>query len=159
MNVFLAGIMQGSIPAARIHPQDWRTPIKHALARHCPLAKVYCHYEAHPNSLQYEQPQIVQTLEDGNHRAREADVVICWLPEASMGTAIEMYVAAKAGAVVISITPMVANWVIRTYSDRILPDLDAFEQFLAGGELAALHRQKRLGGSGEPPIDPPDQSA
>ena len=142
MKVFLAGIIQGSICEARIHCQDWREPIRSAVALHLPQAQVYCHYEAHPNSIAYALPDILATLEEGNRRAGEADVLICWLPEASMGTAVEMYLAAKAGAVVLSITPMAANWVVRAYSDRILPDLDSFEQFLAGGELDELLRQK-----------------
>jgi hypothetical protein len=104
---------------------------------------VYCHYEAHPNSIAYELPQILATLEDGNRRAAAADVVVCYVPEASMGTAIEMYLAAQAGAVVLTISPMTANWVIRSYSDRIFPDIEAFERFLAAGELETLWRQKR----------------
>lgn len=143
MNVFLAGIIQGSIREAKIHPQDWRTPIKTALARHVPEARVYCHYDAHPNSIEYELPRICETLEDGNQRSADSDVVVCWLPEASMGTAIEMYLAAKAGAAVIAITPMTANWVIRAYSDAILPSLEAFERFLAEGKLGTLLAEKR----------------
>lgn len=143
MNIFLAGIIQGSIREARIHQQDWRVPIRAALTRHVKGAEVYCHYEAHPNSITYELPQILATLEDGNRRAAAADVVVCYVPEASMGTAIEMYLAAKAGAVVLAITPMSANWVIRAYSDRIFPDVESFEEFLASGELEKLLRRKR----------------
>ena len=61
-----------------------------------------------------------------------------------------MYVASQAGAAVVSITPMAANWVVRAYSDCILPDLKTFEAFLAGGELQALLRRKRPAGAGEP---------
>ncbi len=143
--VFLAGIIQGSIPEARIHQQDWREPIRAAFERHCPSAEVYCHYEAHPNSIEYDLPEIIETLEEGNRRAAEADVVVCWLPEASMGTAVEMYRAHVTGAVVIAITPMAANWVIRAYGDRIFADLDEFERFLANGELAAILASKRDG--------------
>lgn len=143
MKVFLAGIIQGSLAEPRIHAQSWRDPLKAALARHAPDAEVYCHYEAHPESIRYDLPRIVETLEDGNRRAAEADVVICWLPEASMGTAVEMYAAHRAGAVVLTITPMTANWVIRAYSDRIFAGLAAFEEFLAGGELADLIARKR----------------
>ena len=142
MKVFLAGIIQGSIKAAEIHSQDWREPIREALERHCPAADVYCHYEMHPNSIEYEYPEIEATLEDGNSRAAGADVVICWLPEASMGTAVEMYAAAKAGAVVLAITPMNANWVIRVYSDRIFANLAEFDRFLASGQLSTLLVEK-----------------
>ncbi|MHC4718346.1 MAG: hypothetical protein ACYS5V_15345 [Planctomycetota bacterium] len=139
---FLAGIIQGSLTEPRIHRQDWREPIRDALARHYPDADVYCHYQAHPNSITYDLPDIIATLEDGNVRAAESDVVICWLPAASMGTGLEMYLAHKAGAVVIAVTPMAANWVVRAYSDRILPDLDALDTFLASGELEELLQAK-----------------
>jgi len=143
MKVFLAGIMQGSLRAERIHRQDWRGRIRQAIRRHCPQAEVYCHYERHPRSIRYALPEIVATLEEGNRLAAEADALVCWLPEASMGTAVEMHVAGRAGAAVIAITPMGANWVVRAYSDRIVPDLAAFERFLAEGGLAALVEAKR----------------
>ena len=143
MKVFLAGIIQGSIPAARIHSQDWRTPIREILERHCPHADVYCHYEAHPDSIAYDLPEIVETLTEGNRRAATADVVICWLPEASMGTAVEMYLAAQAGAAVVAITTLAGNWVVRAYSDRVFADLDEFEQFVGAGELDDLVRSKK----------------
>lgn len=143
MKVFLAGIIQGSLTDLRIHDQDWRQPIKEALARHLPEADVYCHYATHPQSITYELPEILETLADGNRRAAEAGVVVCWLPQASMGTALEMFVAHQAGAVVLSITPLAANWVIRAYSDRIFPSIKEFEQFLAAGELPALLARKR----------------
>jgi len=37
---------------------------------------------------------------------------------------------------------MAANWVVRAYSDRILPDLAALEDFLASGELGKLQAEK-----------------
>ncbi len=69
-------------------------------------------------------------------------MLIAFVPSASMGTAIEMHEAAKNGAVVLAITPLVANWVIRAYSDRIFPDMEAFEKFLASGELDELLKSK-----------------
>ncbi len=144
MKVFLAGIIQGSICEPRIHQQDWRAAVRAILTRRLSHAQVYCHYEAHPNSITYELPDILTTLEDGNSRAAAADLVICYVPEASMGTAIEMYLAKKAGAIVLTISPMAANWVLRAYSDRIFPDLDGFETFLGNGELEALRKSKGL---------------
>jgi len=143
MDVFLAGIIQGSLAEPAIHPQDWREPIREAIETHCEKANVYCHFEANPNSIDYDDRQMVETLAEGNRRAAASDVVVCWLPEASMGTAVEMHLAAEAGAVVLTISPMAANWVVRAYSDRIFADLGQFEQFLAGGELERLLAHKR----------------
>ncbi len=143
MNIFLAGIIQGSIVEAQIHCQDWRVPIKALLARHVPQAIIYCHYTQHPNSIAYDLPKILTTLEDGNQRAAACDVLVAFVPSASMGTAIEMYLAARGNAVVLTITPLTANWVIRSYSDRIFGTVEEFERFLAAGELPPLLQSKR----------------
>jgi len=142
LKVFLAGIIQGSIPRDEIHDQDWREPIKQALARHVPEADVYCHYTRHPTSITYDLPRIRTTLAEGNRRAAECDLLVAYVPAASMGTAIEMYRAAAAGAAVVTISPMTGNWVIQAYSDRVLADVEQFEAFLARGELRDLLREK-----------------
>jgi len=135
VKVFLAGIIQGSLQQATIHQQDWRAVVMPMLARHTPAAQVYDHFAAHPAGIDYQLPEIRATLAEGDARCAGSDLVICWLPQASMGTAIEMYLAHKAGALVLAITPMAPNWVIRAYADFILPDLPALEAFLAEGRL------------------------
>ena len=142
MNIFLAGIIQGSIAEEKIHPQGWREPIQAAIAKHIPNADVYCHFTAHPNSMTYDMPEIRKTFDDGVERARSADMLIAWLPSASMGTAIEIFEAYQAGAVVLSVTPMAANWVIRLYSDKIFPDVETLNKFLASDEFAKLLEEK-----------------
>lgn len=144
MDIFLAGIIQGSKVEAEIHSQDWRGPIRGLLAKHLPDAQVYCHYSEHPNSITYDLPEIHATFEDGLARARACDVLLAFLPSASMGTGIEMHEAARAGAVVLTVTPMSANWVVRAYSDRVFPDIAALEAFLAGEELKDLLARRRL---------------
>ena len=138
MDVFLAGIIQGSLVEAEINSQDWREPIKRSLARHLPQAEVYCHYTQHPNSIDYDLPAIRETLADGNARAAACDLLVAYVPSASMGSALEIYEAYRGGAVVVAITPMAANWVVRAYSDRVVPDLEAFEALAASGELGRL---------------------
>ena len=103
-----------------------------------PEAQVYCHYSLHPNSITYELPEIRTTLEDGFKQAAECDVLIAYVPSASMGTAIEIHQAARNNAIVLTISPMTPNWVLRAYSHRIFPDVDAFEEFIATGGLDEL---------------------
>ena len=143
MKVFLAGIIQGSLVESEIHRQDWRESIKAALAAHIPEADVYCHYGHHPQSIGYELADIRQTLAEGNRQAAACDLLIAFLPEASMGTAIEMHEAYAHGAAIVTITPLAANWVVRAYSDRVAPDMVAFEMLAATGELARLLAAKR----------------
>jgi len=138
MNVFLAGIIQGSLSEATIHDQDWRTPIKRILAEHHPEAEVYCHYSVHPNSITYDLPEIKETLADGFQRSADCDLMIAYVPSASMGTAIEIYEAHRNNAIVLTISPMAPNWVLRAYSDEIFADIPAFETFIANGGLNAL---------------------
>lgn len=143
MNIFLAGIIQGSHVEAKIHAQDWRTPITAALERHLSDADVYCHYSVHPQSIAYEMPDIRKTFQEGLAQARTCDVLVAWLPSASMGTAIEMYEAHRSGAVVLTISPMSANWVLRLYSHKMFPSLESFETYLATGELPSLVKTVR----------------
>ncbi|MCK5113547.1 MAG: hypothetical protein KAR11_02145 [Phycisphaerae bacterium] len=145
MNIFLAGIIQGSKVGEDIHAQDWRGPIIAAVERHLPGAKTYCHFTQHPNSITYEPDKILATFEDGLQRAVAADLVIAYIPSASMGTAIEIYEAKRNNTPVISITPMETNWVVRLYSDKIFPDTESFEKYLAAG--GADEMKKAIGNS------------
>lgn len=138
MDVFLAGIIQGSKVEPAIHAQDWREPVKRALAAHLPEAEVYCHYTAHPDSIAYDLERIREVFADGNRRAGACDLLIAYVPTASMGTAIEMHEAYAHGSAIVAVSPMAANWVLRAYSDCILPDLAAFEAYAASGQLRDL---------------------
>ena len=133
--VFLAGIIQGSLEDPRIHGQAWRAEVARMLAAHAPEARIYDHFARHPQGIAYDLPRIRETLDEGNTACAASDVVICWLPEASMGTAIEMYLAHEAGRLVLAVTPMAPNWVVRAYADRVFPDLGALEAWLSAGGL------------------------
>jgi hypothetical protein len=142
MKIFLAGIIQGSMVEPKIHNQDWRDAIKQVLARHLPTADVYCHYTQHPHSILYDLPRLKAVLEEGNRRAAECDLLVAFLPAASMGTAIEMHEAAAHGGMVLTISPLAANWVVRAYSDRVFPDIEGLEAFLSSGQFQSLLAQK-----------------
>jgi len=135
--------MQGSIVESKIHSQEWRKPLRGVLERYLPNCRIYCHYSNHPNSVNYDGNDVRTTLEQGVARAASSDVVIAFLPSASMGTAIEMYEAHRGGAVVLTISPMQTNWVVRAYSDRVFADMDELEAFLVGGVLDELIRTKK----------------
>jgi hypothetical protein len=138
MNVFLAGIMQGSKTDDAIHDQNWRAGICESLARHLPGAEIYCHHTTHPDAVSYDLPQIRETFDDGVARAAACDLLIAYCPSASMGTAIEMYEAYRGGAIVVTVSPMARNWVLLCYSHAIVADLAEFEAYLGGDEFARL---------------------
>ena len=150
MKVFLAGIMQGSKADDAIHSQDWRRGLCAALARRLPEAEIYCHYSTHPDSMHYDLPQIRQTFEEGLSRAMESDLLIAYCPSASMGTAIEMYEAYRRGAIILAVSPMSANWVLRCYSHAIVPDFASLEQLLDSPQMTDLLAGRARARGGRP---------
>ena len=145
MRVFLAGIIQGSIREKRIHGQDYRKELRDILAEHAPEAEVFCPFDHHPNSIEYSPGKGRTTFLQLLDIARESDALVAFLPEASMGTAIEIWEAHKAGRPVVSISPMRENWAVKFLSDEILPDLEAFRAWVAQGGLEALIAKKKDG--------------
>ncbi len=138
MRVFIGGIMQGSRRDDLIHGQDYRQAITESVLAHHPWAEIIDPNEIHPNGVDYDTETARATLFDMLECAAAADVTVAYLPQASMGTALEMWQAHQAGKPVVTISPMSANWVVRFVSDVILPDLPAFEAWVARGELKAL---------------------
>lgn len=143
---FLAGIIQGSIHGDDIHSQDYRERIKEIICQSIPDADVYCPIENHPNSLRYDDGYAREVFLGHIDQGAEADVLVAFLPEASMGTAVEMWEAWKSGRVVISVTPMGLNWTVKFLSTRICETLEEFEEFVSGGELSALLRSREEDG-------------
>lgn len=136
---FIAGLMQGSIVEEAIHSQDYRAEIKSALAEAFPDADVYDPFERNKDSLFYSPEEGKKTFLGHNRMCgTEIDVLVAFVPEASMGTAIEIWEAWRNGALILTISPMSTNWAIKFLSDVIYPDLDAFRAALAAGEIARL---------------------
>ena len=148
IKVFLAGIMQGSREDEVLHPQDYRGRIKEMFARHLPDARVYCPVENHPESLGYSHRKGREVFFDHLEMAASCDVLLAFLPEASMGTAIEMWEAHRNGRVVLTVSAMTANWTVKFLSTRILRDLDELASFLADGGLKRLLEEQARGREG-----------
>jgi hypothetical protein len=140
MRFFLAGIMQGSHLAATLHNQDYRGRIKRLIEVHFPGAEIYDPLADHSDSLNYDDQQGRAVFFHHNRLCREMDVVLAFVPEASMGTAIEMWEAHRHGRAVIAISPMKHNWAVKFLSHQLYADLDELEEALSSGELPArLH--------------------
>jgi len=136
MRFFLAGIMQGSHLGSALHNQDYRARIKKKLQSHFPGASVYDPLADHTNSLDYDEVKGWRVFLDHNRLAGEVDVLVAFVPEASMGTAIEMWEAWRHGRIVVTISPLKHNWAVKFLSSELYPDVAAFEQALADGRLA-----------------------
>jgi hypothetical protein len=145
---FLAGIMQGSLTEAVLHDQRYRQRIKELLEAHFPEAEVYDPLANHSDSIRYDEATGRRVFFRHNAMCREVDVLLAFVPEASMGTAIEMWEAYQHGAAVITISPMVHNWAVRFLSHALYPDIEQFEAALADGRLARTIRQVRAKAAG-----------
>jgi hypothetical protein len=139
MRFFLAGIMQGSHLGSVLHKQDYRTHLKTLLAANFPGCEIYDPLADHMQSLDYNDDTARDVFYYHNRMCREVDVVIAFVPEASMGTAIEMWEAHEHGrGVVLTISPLLHNWAIKYCSHAVYPDLEAFERAVQSGEIANL---------------------
>lgn len=150
MEIFISGIIQGSRPIHDLHAQDYRETIKAALRQYLPEATIVCPWELHPNSASYDDTTARATFFFEMEAAGRADAIVSYLPEASMGSAIELWEAHRHGALVFIISPMRDNWTVKFLASRLFPDLPAFSAFVASGEMAALlhdlveKRQRRI---------------
>jgi hypothetical protein len=131
MRIFLAGVMQASLHGKGIVDQGYRNAIGDALLAKWPELDVVDPLVLHPNSVEYDDEAARETLFALVTLATTCDLVIAYVPQASMGTALEMNAAYHAGIPVIAISPLRENWVIRAASDRILPDLQSFKTLLS----------------------------
>lgn len=138
MRFFISGIMQGSRPDKGICEQDYRQIIKTIIKGRLPEAEVIDPLELHPDSVDYGPEEGKRVLLEMAGEAARADVLIAYVPEASMGTAIEMWRAYRAGKVVLTISPLAENWVVKFLSTRVFPALQDFEAFVADGGLEGL---------------------
>ena len=138
MRFFIAGIMQGSLVDAALHTQNYREEIASILKQSFENADVYDPMANHSDSLHYDDATAKSTFLGHNQMCGEVDAVVAFAPEASMGTAIEMWEAYRNGKVVITISPMIHNWVVKYISDAVFEDIVSFKTAAENGELQAL---------------------
>jgi len=139
LRFFVAGIMQGSHADMSIHDQSYRQAIRSAIRACFAEAEIVDPLELHPDAgLSYGPRQAKQAMLDLAEEAARADVLIAYVPQASMGTAVEMWQAYQAGKPILTISPLAENWVVKFLSTRLFPSLEAFEAFVKEGELERL---------------------
>jgi hypothetical protein len=143
MRFFLAGIMQGSYAEALLHDQEYRTRIQHLLETHFPQAEVYDPRANHAESLGYDDVTGRSVFFRHNLMCREVDVLLAFVPEASMGTAIEMWEAYQHGAAVITVSPLKHNWAVKFLSHAVYTDMKELEAALERGDVARCIQSAR----------------
>jgi len=137
MRVFIAGVMQGSQMDDRVVDQNYRTAIARILCENLEEVEVIDPWALHPDSERYDVERARETFMSMSALAGQVDVLVAYLPEASMGTAVEMWEAHRSGAKVFCISRMAHNWVVKLLSSRVFPTLEVFEDFVINGGLKA----------------------
>lgn len=133
--LFIGGIMQGSSREMAMCSQDYRTEIAGIIRQCHPDIEIVDPFQLHPDSVTYERKQAVETFLAMLDRAAQADILVAYLPQASLGTAVEIWQACRAGKPTIVISPMSNNWMLWATATHLVPDIPAFAQFIAEGRL------------------------
>ena len=139
MRFFIAGIMQGSLIDPKLHTQNYRSLLHQWITSAIEDAEVYDPLAGHNDSIEYDDQTGKRTFYQHNQMCgNEIDVLVAYAPEASMGTAIEMWEAYRNRKIVITISPMAHNWVIKFCSHLVLEALGAFQAALKDGTILNL---------------------
>ena len=132
--------MQGSHVAALVHDQQYRNGLRDVVQAHWPDAEVYDPFANHATSIGYDMRRAREVFVGHVEMCRVFDLLVAYVPEASMGTAIEMWEAHRHGRTVVTITPLVHNWVVQLASDAVYRDDDEFAHALSSGAVDRLIR-------------------
>lgn len=135
MKVFIAGVMQGNLKELGVVSQTYRMDLLMILKKHIRGVEVIDPDVTDPDRLKYDNVEAGGMFFKYCDIAKEVDLLISYVPQASMGTAIEMWQAFNSGVPIITISDMKHNWVIRLLSSEIYPDIATFEKNIQQSEI------------------------
>lgn len=127
--------MQGSRLDSGVDDQGYRQRLTQAIRARLPRADILDPWALHPDSPTYDYERGKQVYLSLNELAAQTDVLIAYVPQASMGTAIEIWQAYQSRALIFTISPLAENWVVKFLSNRVFATLDEFIQFVERGEF------------------------
>ena len=135
MKLFISGVMQGSIQGTGIQKQDYRRILTDIIKDNHPGVEIVDPIKLFPDSVTFDNEKAKAVLNELVDIAANADLVVAYLPEASMGTAMEMLRAHDKGKPIVTITTMQKNWFILAMSNVIVPSIEAFEDWVSKTNL------------------------
>ena len=153
--IFIGGVMQGSRRENTIDAQDYRRLIGQCLRSHLLDVEVIDPYELHPNSVAYDTDEARRTLIAMAQTAGQADAAVVFVPEASMGTALEMWEAYRGRKPIFAISPLRYNWVVRCLATRMFTGIEEFCAFVASGDFERSLRSAAGQRSEQAPLSSP----
>jgi len=132
--IFIAGIIQGSKKGKVLHNQNYRKNLKNILYKYFPEAKIIDPVATHPRSAYYTYETGKRVFHKSVKQALSSDLVIAYLPEASMGTAVEMWECYKRKVPVWTVSPLKENWAVKFLSKKMFCNLKELENYLKRGK-------------------------
>lgn len=138
MKIFLSGVMQGSMKGKGIQGQGYRQMIGEAIKNRHPNAEIVDPFRMFPDSVDYDMQRAREVLFSMGEAAADADILVAYLPKASMGSAFEMLRAHDNGTAIISISPMEENWFIQSVSEKLFLSMDEFLAWLDEADLGEM---------------------
>lgn len=138
MKIFFGGIIQGSNVGSEICNQDYREQIENILRKRYLNIEIFDPFESHRYSVTYDDEQARRTFSMHLDELKSSDMMIAYLPRASLGTAIEMWEAYRNGVPIISISPMTTNWIVRFLTNKNFETIESFERFVIKNDLRKL---------------------
>ena len=117
--VFIAGVMQGNRKDGLIYSQGYRKKISGLLHDIDPTIEVIDPDKTDPERLNYSDKQAKKMFFKYCDIASRVNLLISYLPSASMGSAIEMWSAYNSRVPIIVISPLKNNWVIKLLSVKV----------------------------------------
>jgi hypothetical protein len=129
-SIFLAGVIQGSNKGMLLHKQDYREDLKNVLKKYLPEAEIIDPVEDHPDSAFYDYQEGEKVFHHSIKRCCGSDLVVAYIPEASMGTAIEMWECFKNKVPIWAVTPLKENWSVKFLCTEIFKSIEELERFL-----------------------------
>lgn len=138
MKVFVAGVMQGNRKDNKIYSQDYRMIISQKLFSLVKHIEIIDPDKTDPERLFYTQEQASEMFFRYSFMAGKVDLLIAYIPEASMGSAVEMWEAWKNKVPIVTISPIKLNWVVKLLSNKIYTSLDEFLKYFNNESLDKL---------------------
>ena len=135
MKIFIAGVMQGNRNDNKIYSQNYRKEIADILSPIIPDLDIVDPDITDPDRLNYTNEQAAEMFFRYSFMAGTVDLLVSYIPEASMGSAVEMWEAWKNKIPVITISPLKLNWVVKLLSAKVYPTIEDFKKACEEGEL------------------------
>ncbi|KAJ3425600.1 2'-deoxynucleoside 5'-phosphate n-hydrolase 1 [Anaeramoeba flamelloides] len=123
---FLAGVMQKNNLEGKVCNQNYRSVLTKIIEENDPMSSIYDPWAAYDPD---ENLSISETFLGNIEKAGEADITIAFIPEASMGTACEIYRAKQMNKTIWAITPLKKSWVMISLCNEIFESIEEFTTF------------------------------